>query len=303
MLRCSLIAVLLLGTVVGTVASAAETEKEADTCGLCHEQETKEWTDSPHAQAINDHFLGEWTREGQKWECLVCHTSQYDRKTGQFSHAGVSCQSCHGPANEDHPDKVKKLLPVTSATCESCHSITYGEWRISGHGQKNIRCIDCHKMHQMQLRKEDPDQMCGSCHTERLNSFSHATHHLKGVHCIDCHMPPVMGGSKINGTGTRGHTFGVGAETCARCHREMVHSSGELASLEQEVQTLKAAASPEALKKQLAATSEETTKLRASVQANRRVLGPLVFLSFLLGAFFGLALPYFRRQKPEAPGK
>jgi len=55
---------------------------------------------------------------------LVCHTSQYDRQSGDYSAAGVSCQSCHGPVSEDHPDKSTKLLPVTAQTCESCHSIT-----------------------------------------------------------------------------------------------------------------------------------------------------------------------------------
>ena len=141
---------------------SAEEEKEADTCGVCHEQETKEWTDSPHARTLGDRFLNEWKSEGKKWECLVCHASQYDRETGTFSHAGVSCESCHGPVTGDHPDKVQKLLPVTSETCMACHSITYGEWRISAHGRKNIRCFDCHKMHQMNLRKVDPDQMCGT---------------------------------------------------------------------------------------------------------------------------------------------
>ena len=63
---------------------------------------------------------------------------------------------------EDHPDKAKMALPVTSEVCQSCHGITYGEWRVSLHGQKNIRCFDCHKMHGMAQRKDKPDEMCGT---------------------------------------------------------------------------------------------------------------------------------------------
>jgi hypothetical protein len=304
MSRHSLIAVLVLGAVSGTFASAAEQEKASDRCALCHEQETKEWLASPHARTINDSFLGVWEKEGKKLECLVCHTSQIDRKTGEFSRDGVSCESCHGTISPDHPGEGNKAkLPVTSEVCQSCHSVTFGEWRISAHGQKNIRCIDCHKMHHMELRKEDPDQMCGSCHTERLKSFSHATHASKGLHCISCHMPEVMnGGLKIKGAGLRGHTFGVGAETCANCHREMVHSGGELATLQQEVQQLKLAA-PETLQKQLATAQDDAAKLRESVQANRRVFAPLIGLSFLLGAFFGFAIPLVRRNRSGGAAK
>jgi hypothetical protein len=282
---------------------AAEEDKTSDRCALCHEKETQEWQVSKHASAINQNFLGVWEREGKKWECLVCHTSQSDRKTGSFSHAGVSCESCHGTTSEDHPDKQKVSLPITSETCQSCHSITYGEWRISAHGQKGIRCFDCHKMHGMQQRKDDPDQMCGSCHTERLESFSHATHHIKGVQCISCHMPEVMTGAmKIKGAGLRGHTFGVGAETCTHCHREMVHQSHETASLEEEVARLKSV-NPASLEKQVGTLEVQSQKLRTDLQANRRVFIPLVGMAFLLGIFAGYALPHYRARKQNGEAK
>jgi len=287
--------VLILAATVLVVR--ADQDKESDRCAVCHEAETKEWQASPHAQTMNDIFLNEWTNEGKKWECLVCHTSQFDGKTGKFSHEGISCESCHGAAKDDHPDKSKMALPVTSEVCQSCHAITYGEWRVSAHGQKNIRCFDCHKMHQMQLRKDQPDQMCGTCHTDRLKDFSHATHSIEGLHCLSCHMPEVKGvGMKIRGLGVRGHTFGVGAETCANCHRDMVHASHERATLTEEVRELKAA-TPEKLTARLDELEKETVKSREMLAANRRVFPPVVGLSFLLGIFLGVALPRFRRKK------
>lgn len=279
-------------------------EPESETCALCHEQETKEWKESPHARSMDDAFTRVWQQEGKKWECLVCHTSQFDREKGTASHAGVSCQSCHGAMKEDHtdsdkPNRPKMALPVTSEVCQSCHTITYGEWRVSAHGQKNIRCFDCHKMHRMNLRTDKPDAMCGACHTERLEDFSHATHAVEGLHCLSCHMPEVSGGGmKIRGLGVRGHTFGVGAETCANCHRDMVHASHERATLHEEIGRLKAA-TPEQLQQRLADLEQETTKLKETVTAHRRVFPPVVGLSFALGVFLGIALPYFRRKKQE----
>jgi hypothetical protein len=294
--KIGLVIVVALG-VVGTASRAlAEFEKESDTCVVCHEQETKEWTESSHAKAINDRFLAEWKREGEKWECLVCHASKYDRQTKAYGHDGVSCQSCHGPASEDHPDKVKKLLPVTSATCQTCHSVTYGEWRISAHGQKEIRCFDCHKMHGMRLRKHDPDQMCGSCHTERLQDYSHATHHEEGVLCITCHMPEAMAGTlKIKGTGARGHTFTVGAQTCAGCHREMVHAKSDRAELEEEIKHLKEI-SPVALQAQVQQQQADMEKLNTALRMNRRVFSVIVIVAFALGVFIEYTILHHRRK-------
>jgi hypothetical protein len=80
----------------------------------------------------------------------------------------------------------------------------------------------------------------------------------------------------------------------------MVHASHEHATLEEEVQHLKAA-SPEKLNARVDDLEKQTVKLRETVTANRRVFVPVVGLSFLLGVFCGGALPYFRRRKHQEP--
>lgn len=279
------------------VAVAGE-ENVAEQCGMCHAEATEQWAASPHARTMGDAFLAVWERHGKKWECLVCHTSQFDRQSGVFSHQGVTCSSCHGAFNADHPDSSKMMLPVTSEVCQSCHTVTYGEWRVSAHGQKNIRCFDCHKMHQMSLRKDKPDEFCGTCHTERLEDFSHATHAIEGLHCLSCHMPEVKASvMKIRGLGVRGHTFGVGAETCANCHREMVHASHDRASMTEELARLKAA-TPEKLVAQLAELEKQAGQLRQTVAAHRRVFPAVAVLALVLGVFLGYALPHYRSRNP-----
>jgi hypothetical protein len=268
------------------------------TCADCHEEETAQWKVSGHSRAMKPEFLAEWERQGKKWECLVCHTSRYDRNTGDFSKEGVGCESCHGAAKPDHPNSQKMAMPVTSEACRDCHSLTYGEWRVSAHGQKDIGCTSCHAMHAMQLRKEDPDQMCGSCHTERLRDFAHATHRVKGLHCISCHMPnPPAGRSKIRGTGARGHSYGVGAETCASCHRVQVHQSGEMTALETEVKTLRGAGAEETLM-EIPALRKDNARLQKAFDDDREVMPWVVGLSFLLGLGLGVGFMRLSRRPP-----
>lgn len=286
------------------LAETNATPREADRCVDCHEVETEEWSGSRHATALDEVFLGEWARVGEKWECLVCHASDYDREAATYAHGGISCKSCHGPVSEDHPDSEQKTLPVTSETCQNCHSVTYGEWRVSSHGQQDIRCFDCHTMHKMELRSTDSDAMCGTCHTERLEDYSHATHHVKGVKCITCHMPEAPGeGLKIKGTGAMGHTFTVGAETCSRCHREMVHSRSDIAHLEGEVERLKEIA-PDELQEKVNALESELQRLRAVLHANRIVYGVVVVLAFGLGLVIEYGMAHHRaRRRAEAAAK
>lgn len=287
---CCMFCLFILPCLTTLSAQPFEPNDVAGYCEGCHEEETKEWHSSPHARSINPEFLSEWKIQGKKWECLVCHASQFDRKSKKYSEEGVSCESCHGVLNEDHPDEARMILPVTSESCQDCHSVTYGEWRISAHGQKNIRCFDCHKMHRMELRKEDPDQMCGTCHAERLKDFAHATHRIKGLQCITCHMPePVGVRTKMMGTGVRGHTFQVGAESCSNCHRDMVHGSHEISTLEEEVLRLEAI-KPETLTVKVQNLEEEREKLRRSLLANRRVFPWIVILAFALGLSIGFAI-------------
>lgn len=124
----------------------------------------------------------------------------------------------------------------------------------------------------MELRKDNPDELCGTCHSARLQDFAHATHRLRGLQCITCHMPEPLGTRlKIMGTGVRGHSFGVGAETCANCHREMVHENHEVASLEEQVHRLREM-TPEKLTEKTAELEQRAKNLREVLDAYRRIL-------------------------------
>jgi hypothetical protein len=205
-----------------------------DTCSACHTDEFQDWKPSVHARAYSSEtFQKSWKVNGSKPECLACHTTGWKTGTKSFFHEGVTCESCHGPMAESHPAD-KMPIPVSSDMCRSCHKSTHGEWKLSKHAQKNIRCFDCHKVHGQGLRLGGGDALCGSCHATKLKDFAHATHRQEGLTCTTCHFPnSAAGPDAIMGTGAPGHNLSVGPQVCARCHEESVHKSGHLVDLEE----------------------------------------------------------------------
>ncbi len=211
-----------------------------EACAQCHEAEHAAWRPSLHARAFTKGFEAAWKRRGQDPACLACHTTGHERGTARYAAAGVTCEACHGPLGAGHPADAKMPLPVSSDMCRTCHVRTHQEWKVSRHGQKGIRCFDCHKAHGQGLRAGGGDALCGSCHPKRQQDFAHATHHRAGLTCATCHLPVPPGREDaIAGTGSAGHALAVGAEVCARCHEDTVHRSARLPGLREEVGALK----------------------------------------------------------------
>lgn len=217
--------------------SHAEEYQGPDTCGACHSDIYESWKPSIHAGAYtNEFFQKSWTENNKNPECLKCHTTGHQTGTVRFEHAGVTCESCHGAMDENHPDSAGMPIPVASEMCQSCHEKTYQEWKISKHGVQGIRCFDCHNVHAQGLRAGGGEKLCGSCHQNRIDDFAHSTHHLEGLDCATCHMPvSTTPHTSISGTGAAGHTLSVGVAVCSRCHEDTVHKSAMLPELREKV--------------------------------------------------------------------
>ncbi|MBI3997011.1 MAG: hypothetical protein HY352_05060 [Candidatus Omnitrophica bacterium] len=254
-----------------------------ETCAGCHAAEYEEWKHSRHAGAFGEPFASYWNAHGKSAECLGCHTTGFDSPSGQFAFEGVSCESCHGPYHEGHPEAgVTMHLATDSSACATCHRQTFLEWQLSKHGQKGIRCFDCHRVHQQGLRHPSVEAQCGACHAERLQDFAHATHHASGLTCATCHLPePKTTG--VGGTGAASHTFLVGAETCAACHEETVHKSQKMQQLESAVTRLSTQPSAE----ELARLQEEVRQLEFVADVQRAGRARMILLALLIGVAFG----------------
>jgi hypothetical protein len=221
------------GTAPAGLAPAADaTPAPADysgptKCMRCHAEEAQAWKDAPHANANKvEAFLAAWEAARSPGYCLECHTTGYDPNSGEYAFEGVTCESCHGPMVEGHPDE--KTMPINTAAeaCGECHVSTLAEWQNSEHGTQGVSCTSCHDVHGATIKVGEAIQLCERCHVDQVNMFSHAGEAEGGPDCADCHIGPLTG-DPSEGHGSTGHNFSVAITACTRCHSsEELHRIG-----------------------------------------------------------------------------
>ncbi len=177
---------LLVLVAMPAPASAGEPqplETDPGQCALCHQAEVHDWQSSPHAaatMAIESDVVA--CEEGQDCSCLTCHTTNFSPATGTFEHAGVTCEACHGPLVEGHPENGHMILSVDSSVCSDCHEETFADWQTTSHAQADVQCIGCHRSHTQNLRLDD-QALCRSCHREDVQDGGHLVHMQSGLDC------------------------------------------------------------------------------------------------------------------------
>jgi predicted CXXCH cytochrome family protein len=243
---------LLAAGVTLVVASAmdAKTNTPAQfstNCVTCHTEYQMTWQNGAHGQAGDDPlFLADWESQGKPGACLVCHTTGYDPATATYEASGVTCEACHGPANENHP---KEPMPVDRSTdlCGRCHSDTrfgWQDWTVSTHYQRGMDCATCHDPHSASLKTVSPtlsdngaptdevSQLCINCHKEYSMDFSYTSHHQQGISCVDCHVKHLENDDQDAHT-VPDHSFNASLQSCNTCHAEQMHSPTETVAGEQ----------------------------------------------------------------------
>ena len=206
-------------------------------CAMCHEDLHTEWMTTRHAQAFSAPiFQRDWTELGKQTSCLECHTTGFNAVTGAYAEEGVTCESCHGPFQPNHPAEPMPFTP-NAELCSQCHKGTVDEWLASPHAKANVQCQACHNPHNQTPMAATVTELCSNCHKERGDSFTHGTHASSGLECSNCHMytaprteDPIMG------LAATGHTFSVGSDACVGCHQETVHTRNEIIKLTGEVE-------------------------------------------------------------------
>jgi predicted CXXCH cytochrome family protein len=204
----------------------------SEACGKCHQELHTDWMTTRHAQAFSSPiFQRDWTELAQQTSCLQCHTTGFNAQDGTYSEQGVSCESCHGPFQPQHPSVQMPIKP-DAELCSTCHKNTTDEWRASPHAKANVQCQACHNPHSQTPMANSISELCTNCHKERGTSFTHSTHANAGLECSNCHMytaPRTQ--DPIGGLVSTGHTFTVGSEACIGCHQDTVHTRDELLRL------------------------------------------------------------------------
>ena len=200
------------------------TEKGADTCIKCHDEEA----DYP----VFDIFK---TKHGQRGD-----------KRSPF--AGLQCEACHGPGVAgaaamqevlDRGGHVGKVRPgqerppilnfgtksdepvaTQNGMCLSCHeSGDHIRWKGSVHEAGDIACAKCHTIHTVTdpvLEPETQSDVCFTCHKTQRVEFNKPSHHpvrFGQMACSECHAPH---GSAAD----RSLIKSTLNETCYSCHAE-----------------------------------------------------------------------------------
>jgi DmsE family decaheme c-type cytochrome len=163
-------------------AAAAYSEKGADTCLSCH----------------NDQRM-----------LVIFRTAHGQGSDPDAPFAHLQCESCHGPAGEHagrrnvgagHPPVVSfgrdSNSPVDdqNAVCMNCHTQHVGmQWRGSVHQRNGVGCAECHSAHAVvdavsQLTEQAG--VCYACHPrQRSDSYKPYAHPVRQgiMTCTGCH--------------------------------------------------------------------------------------------------------------------
>jgi predicted CXXCH cytochrome family protein len=253
----------------------------SSSCANCHKDIYENWTTTRHAQAFSSPiFQRDWSELSKQTACLQCHTTGFSAQDGSYVEEGVTCESCHGPFQPNHPAQPMPIKPDADL-CSSCHKTTTDEWRASPHINAGIQCQSCHNPHSQTPMADSITALCTNCHKSMGDSFTHSTHANSGLECSNCHMyTPPRTESPIGGLVPTGHTFTVGSEACIGCHQETVHTRDELLKLggivlpTQEITI-------EDLQKQIVDQNETITNLQVSSQSR-------LYTGLIQGAIVGL---------------
>lgn len=285
---------LLACAIFPTLASAGEPyplQTDPGQCALCHQAEVQDWQSSPHAaatMAIESAVMA--CEEGQDCSCLTCHTTNFSPTTGTYDHAGVTCEACHGPMAEGHPEDGSMVLSVDSSVCRDCHTETFADWQTTSHAQAGVQCIGCHRSHTQNLRLDD-QVLCKSCHRDHLQDGGHLAHMRTGLDCISCHTSPASSPHIAGGPSEPTHQFAVNTEACADCHDEIFHDAGTTAAIAAAAEAgAGAAVAPNAQAANPELIVAEQASERRTIQASAISLGIGIGIGAMAGIIFMLAV-------------
>ncbi|WP_162909219.1 cytochrome c3 family protein [Aggregatilinea lenta] len=201
-------------------------EAQPQSCADCHVDVVSAWEGGAHAQAYADPvFQTAWDAQSNDSMCLECHTTDFDARTGEYAHEGVTCEACHGETPANHPDEPLIVEPGLEV-CAGCHTTTFAEWKVSAHGEQQLACTTCHNPHPQTLRFDSANALCLNCHDEDVrDDFAHLTH--VDQNCTDCHwfhpsQEDLLAHYTSGNLFPTGHTAKVETQACVTCHGELV---------------------------------------------------------------------------------
>jgi predicted CXXCH cytochrome family protein len=216
---------LLVGFVLmvtSDVRAASPRGQTTESCLACH---PRSFAGEVHGLGMaNPIFKAAWDQAGSPKECLACHMTGYDTKTGTWKAETISCEACHSPIPEDHPTQ-KMPVNTSNNLCAQCHNDSrfgWDDWKTSVHYQQNMTCSNCHDPHLPKRSvNENVSVYCEKCHEDMTKRSEHSTHAQAGVSCVSCHLGPAKSVDPYHKVPD--HSFKPVVETCNACHLQQMH--------------------------------------------------------------------------------
>ncbi|MCA9408497.1 MAG: hypothetical protein KC733_07395 [Candidatus Omnitrophica bacterium] len=194
-----------------------------ETCVLCHDEEHKEFSLSPHSRITFESDSGEaqgcemchgpgsihadagggkdniFNPRKNPELCFQCHTDKKAEFNLPFRHpvleGKMSCADCHSSHGVDAQPWTSTSIEGTNGACFKCHKSQQGPF-VFEHEALREGCTTCHKVH-------------GSIHDKMLVIRDNNL-------CLRCHTQsdfPAIGDSDHAGRLTRGTCFSGGCHT------------------------------------------------------------------------------------------
>lgn len=182
------------------------------------------------AASVEDNAAQPLTYAGYR-VCSDCHDDIAGAKQ-LSSHAGLSCETCHGPAaaHASAPDESLPEIPRAREHCELCHS--YDPARPQGFPQiltdmhnPGQACIACHDSHSPRLATAAGE--CSACHREIASQKAVSNHAI--LNCTDCHTVP---GEHFSEPHLARAIKPSSKDTCGRCHARGSDAPAQIARID-----------------------------------------------------------------------
>jgi uncharacterized CHY-type Zn-finger protein len=183
-------------------------------------------------------------------------------------------------------------MPVdrSGEICGTCHTVSYDEWRRSGHYRVGTDCLACHNLTTLETHSAGEGEIseftaqtvvCANCHHLVVDEFIHTTHADADLDCLTCHMQ--LGDDDIGPEGKirTAHDFEVKAAICVACHSDTIHGGSRIITLENKVEGLEQIIP--------VGTEEEVEGLRAQVSDLEQVAEGRGWAGGVIGLLGGLA--------------
>jgi len=163
--------------------------------------------------------------------CADCHDDTTEIKNASY-HRGMTCEGCHGPANDhaNDPTEILPFIPTGRDSCLRCHD--YRPARPTGFPQiiENLHnpmeaCMECHDPHDP-TPPELPES-CSACHAAIARTKA-VSHHWS-LDCETCH--EARSEHRENPRANL-PTKPTAREFCGQCHAKQAGSSASIPRIE-----------------------------------------------------------------------